>query len=75
MGFSKLFKTPTVAPVAAPATVEQEPPTVSETQENDTQADYAQRSAHKRGLLSTILTKRQYAGAGQSGNGGNTTLG
>ncbi len=68
MGFSNLF--------SSPPTVDTPPPTVAEVQDNDTQADYAQRSARKRGLLSTILSNRnrQQATAG-SASGSNKTLG
>lgn len=48
MGFAiKTPKTPTI---------KSEPPVVTETQESDMQADYEQKSARRRGLLSTILT-------------------
>ncbi len=61
---------------SAPPTVKMEPPTVTETQPSDSQADYSQRSARKRGLLSTILTNRNRAmGLEGSGAGGNKTLG
>ncbi len=73
MGFSKILKTPEIA---APATVSTPPPTVTETQETDVQADYNQRASRRRGLLSTILSNRNRSSAGGSGNtGGNTTLG
>lgn len=48
MGF--VIKTPKTP------TIESEPPVVTETQETDMQADYEQKSARRRGLLSTILT-------------------
>ena len=48
MGFAiKTPKTPTI---------NSEPPVVTETQETDMQVDYEQKSARRRGLLSTILT-------------------
>ncbi len=69
MGFNKMF--------SGPPTVSTPPPTVTETQPNDSQEDYAQRASHKRGLLSTILTNRNRATAdASSGNaGGSKTLG
>ncbi len=66
MGFAKP-KAP-----AAPATVTTPPPTVTETQENDLKADYSQRAARRKGLLSTILSKRS---GGLNASGGNSTLG
>ncbi len=77
MGFKKLLgiDTPSASAADSPATVTS-PPTVTETQEVDTQADYAQRSARKRGLLSTILANRnRTAGVAGGYYGGNTTLG
>ncbi len=50
------------------------PPTVTETQQPDTQTDYAQRSARKRGLLSTILSNRNRADAQSSSNGGGNKI-
>lgn len=50
MGFA--VKTP-----KAPA-VDTTPPVVSDTQETDVASDYEQKSARRRGLLSTILTKK-----------------
>ncbi len=72
MGFSKLFGG---AP-SAPATVSTPPPTVSDTQDRDTQADYEQRASRRRGLLSTILSnRRQSEGNASATASGNTTLG
>ncbi len=76
MGFNKLFKSSPQVVVASPATVSTPPPTVTETQESDTQADYAQRSSRKKGLLSTILANRNRTAGLSSGNAdGNKTLG
>ena len=55
-----------------PSTVSTPPPTVSDTQESDTQADYEQRASRKRGLLSTILTNRR---RGETAPAGSNTLG
>ena len=55
MGFA--VKTP-----EAPA-VNTEPPVVAETQETDAQTDYEQKSARRRGLLSTILTRNGKQGS------------
>ncbi len=70
MGFNKLFRTPSAA---APATVSTPPPTVSETQENDSLADYNQRASRRKGLLSTILSNRNRNGG--SAAAANQTLG
>ncbi len=71
MGFSKVFGSePT-----PPATVTTPPPTVTETQESDTKADYAQRASRKRGLLSTILSNRNRVAGSAGTGGGNRTLG
>ena len=69
MGFA--VKTP-----KAPS-VKQELPVVAETQETDTQADYEQKSARRRGLLSTILThnNKQSSLAPAAPATNNTTLG
>lgn len=69
MGFA--VKTP-----KAPS-VKQELPVVAETQETDTQADYEQKSARRRGLLSTILThnNKQSSLAPVAPAINNTTLG
>ncbi len=68
MGFA--VKTP-----KAPS-VKQELPVVAETQEPDTQADYEQKSARRRGLLSTILTNnKQSSLAPAAPAANNTTLG
>lgn len=69
MGFA--VKTP-----KAPS-VKQELPVVAETQETDTQADYEQKSARRRGLLSTILThnNKQSSFAPVAPATNNTTLG
>ncbi len=80
MGFKKLLGIDNVSTAAttAPATtttVETSPPVVTATQDTDTQADYAQRSSHKRGLLSTILSNRNRASGMSSSSGGNNTLG
>ncbi len=72
MGFNKILGIDTAA--ASTSTVDTTPPTITQTQESDTRADYAQRSARKRGLLSTILTNRNRT-TGSSQSGGNTTLG
>ncbi len=74
MGFRKILGIDSSTAAESPATVTSTPPTITETQEVDTRADYAQRSARKRGLLSTILSNRNRA-AGSSYSGGNTTLG
>ncbi len=50
MGFSKLFK-----PASVPTT-SVEPPTVSDTQEQDARSDYEQKASRRRGLLATILS-------------------
>lgn len=50
MGFS--IKTPSPSQPKTP------PPVVAETQPTDTAADYNQRNARRRGLLSTILTDK-----------------
>ncbi len=71
MGFKKMFK------ASSPATVTVAPPTVTETLESDSQADYAQQASRKRGLLSTILSNRNnrsVEGASASA-AGNKTLG
>ncbi len=72
MGFSKISSpSPTTTDTTSTT-----PPTVTETQETDTQEDYAQRSARRRGLLSTILSNRnRTAGLGDGNSGGNKTLG
>ncbi len=69
MGFA--VKTPKI-----PA-VESTPPVVAETQDTDAQADYEQKAARRRGLLSTILSNKEkntgLAPAAPVGN--NSTLG
>ncbi len=80
MGFNKLFDSPSVtvtqAPTPTSTVVRTPPPTVTETLEDDTQADYAQRASRRRGLLSTILSNRNRSNAsGHDAAGGNTTLG
>ncbi len=72
MGFSKIFK-PSVHHVAAK--VASPPPTVADSQPQDTQADYAQKASRRRGLLSTILSDSNRrtspltpAGPGSTGN-------
>lgn len=68
MGFA--FKTPKIAtaePKVAPAVV-------TETVQEDTTRNYAQKSANKRGLLSTILSNRNRTFPTAS-QGGNSTLG
>lgn len=69
MGFA--VKTP-----KAPS-VKKELPVVAETQEPDTQADYEQKSARRRGLLSTILThnNKQSSLVPVAPAANNTTLG
>ncbi len=75
MGFSKLFGGGQTT-VVAPATDTTPPPTVTETQDTNLQADYAQRASRRRGLLSTILSNRNRSNAlGGGDSGGNTTLG
>ncbi len=79
MGFSKIFKTSSPATIintSTPTTVT-EPATVTETQEVDMEADYAQRANRKRGLLSTLLSNRNRAAGldGSSNGSGNNTLG
>lgn len=71
MGFSVDASAP-----QAPA-VDTTPPVVAETHEADTAADYEQKSARRRGLLSTILTNKQNRGslAPATPAPGNTTLG
>lgn len=69
MGFA--VKTP-----KAPA-VKTTPPVVADIQEPDIQADYEQKSARRRGLLSTILTHQGKQGslAPATPSADNTTLG
>ncbi len=69
MGFNKIFSPD------PPTTVSTPPPTVTQTQESDTQADYAQRASHRRGLLSTLLSNRNRASGLGSSGGSNSTLG
>lgn len=71
MGFSVKTSTP-----QAPA-VDTTPPVVAETHEGDTAADYEQKSARRRGLLSTILTNKQNRNslAPATPTAENTTLG
>lgn len=69
MGFA--MKTPKAPPVNTT------PPVVADTQETDTQADHEQKSARRRGLLSTILTRNGKQGSLASATPAapNTTLG
>ncbi|MBE6419248.1 MAG: hypothetical protein E7031_03880 [Akkermansiaceae bacterium] len=69
MGFA--IKTPKAPPVNT------EPPVVADTQDTDTQAGYEQKSARRRGLLSTILTNNGKRGslAPAAPPTDNTTLG
>ena len=69
MGFA--MKTPKAPPVVTA------PPVVADTQETDTQADHEQKSARRRGLLSTILTRNGKQGSLASATppAHNTTLG
>lgn len=62
MGFKK-------APAIPTATI----PVVSETADNDTANAYTQSNAHRKGLLSTILSSRREQK--QTAAEGNTTLG
>lgn len=68
---------PTV--VRSTPTVKDDPPVVTEVQANDIAADYDQKSARRKGLLSTILTNRSTrvnaALTSATANSGNTTLG
>lgn len=51
---------------SAPATIEEPPPVVAETADSDTQNTYDQGASRRRGLLSTILSRRE-------NNAGNTS--
>lgn len=51
---------------SAPATIEEPPPVVAETADSDTQNAYDQGASRRRGLLSTILSRRE-------NNAGNTS--
>lgn len=71
MGF--VFKTPKMSASAAEPTVA--PAVVSETVQEDVTRNYEQKRANKRGLLSTILSNQNRAGALSSFHSGNSTLG
>lgn len=51
---------------SAPATIEEAPPVVADTADSDTQNAYDQSARRRRGLLSTILSRRE-------NNAGNTS--
>ncbi len=80
MGFLKpsVPSTPTIVN-SAPATVKDDPPVVTEVQVNDAAADYDQKAARRKGLLSTILTdrstRRDAALIAAGDNSANSTLG
>ena len=52
-----------------------EPPVVTEVTQNDTAADYDQKNARRKSLLSTILTPRPGTLATGGSNSANSTLG
>ncbi|MBR5895459.1 MAG: hypothetical protein IKZ13_07950 [Akkermansia sp.] len=71
MGFSK------PSPAPAPA-VQSEPPVVAEVVQQDAQADYDQKAARRKGLLSTVLTSPKHSSAAALASANrmsNTTLG
>lgn len=73
MGFIRKAISP-----AAPSsvkTVSTPPPVVADTVESDTTAGYEQKAANKKGLLSTILSKRRQQNAVRQPGAANTTLG
>lgn len=55
---------------SAPASVETPPPVVAETADTDTQNAYDQKASRRRGLLSTILSRR---GSAVGNNSAGTT--
>lgn len=68
MGFAK-------PKISNPATVTSPPPVVTETVEDHSSRAYDQKQAVRRGLLSTILSKRPSEAALGASNSGNSTLG
>ncbi len=66
------FMTPSVP---SPSTEKKEPPVVTEVTQNDTAADYDQKNARRKSLLSTILTPRPGTLAAGGSNSANSTLG
>ena len=72
------FLTPSVPAASAPVVEQSEPPVVTQVEDSNAVADYEQKSARRRGLLSTILTVRNSRGnalATTAANRGNSTLG
>ena len=70
MGFVKKIISP-AAPQSA-TSVYTPPPVVADTADTDSAAAYEQKSARKKGLLSTLLSKQNQRGTSTTGN---TTLG
>lgn len=63
---------------SAPATVTEPPPVVAESADKDTQAANDQAATHRKGLLSTILSRKTAAPAttiGGTSAGSQSTLG
>ncbi len=65
---------------SAPATIEEAPPVVAETADSDTQNAYDQSAKRRRGLLSTILSRKESNAGNTSANtaqraGSQSTLG
>ncbi len=69
------FLTPSVPTASAPVVEQNEPPVVTQVEDSNASADYEQKSARRRGLLSTILTGRTTALGTTAASKGNTTLG
>ena len=66
------FMTPSVP---SPSTEVKEPPVVTEVTQNDTAADYDQKNARRKSLLSSILTPRPGTLSTAGSNSANSTLG
>lgn len=79
MGFLKPSVPSAPAVVNSTPVVKNDPPVVTEVQATDAAADYDQKSARRKGLLSTILTDRSTRGNGAltatATDSGNSTLG
>lgn len=82
MGFSKLFSMPSMPSYSSPSTVETPIPVVSSYESDNVASAYQQQQANKKGLLSTLLSKKEkQAGSANStapansATSNNTTLG
>ena len=79
MGFLTPSAPPAPTVIRSTPTVKDDPPVVTEVQANDIAADYDQKAARRKGLLSTILTNRSTrvnaALTSAAADSGNTTLG